>query len=430
MIGCAGRIEHASRLRENQTSAIDVAVIMNVDLIITELNVGGAEKALTRLAIGLTKRDHSVRVLSIGSEPKEEHHALVDQLRSAEIPIAFGDCDSARQFLQARRWLHKQFKRHPADIRQSFLFHANCLTAAAALGRVSSDSSGPVPLVGGIRVAEHRPLRCKLESIALKRMSHVVCVSEAVRSFSERDMRVSPDRLSVIPNGIEIDDRGHQARFEWSTIGLPSDSRVILFVGRLHPQKGLELLQQQITSIVASDPRTRLVLIGQGPLKSDLETWIQNLPDDRVRLLPFQTDLRPFYAACEVLVLPSHYEGMPNVILEAMAMEKAVVCSRIEGTAELFPPVPSAATQTAGIPEGISDVPQDSIDLQRRQYQTFERGDGDAMSARLLDLLRDDSLRESFGQANRRYVERFFTVETMVDRYETLYASLVRGVRQ
>ena len=359
-------------MRENQRPQSDVADSMRIDLVITELNVGGAEKALTRLACGLRQRGHETRVLSIGSRPRTPRDALVHRLESEGIPVEFGGFDSSAKLVSAIRWLIDQLRSRPADVCQTFLFHANCLGAYAA------QKAGVECTVGGIRVAEDRPLRCFVERCAARRMRHAVCVSDAVRSFAESRLAIPRDRLSVIANGTELIDLNRSVPFDWTNLGLSGDAKVILFVGRLHPQKGIELLQQQFSAILGRDGDRRLVIIGDGPLRDSIDSWIRRTDQTRIRLLPFQRDIAPFLLGSELLILPSHYEGMPNVVLEAMAASRAVVCSRVEGAAELFG----------------KHLPDDA----RYRLQTFPREDGMAMAHLVSNLFADDELRKKARQ--------------------------------
>ena len=369
---------------------------MRLDLLITELNVGGAEKMLTELAIGMHRRGHQVRVISIGSEPQAPRGRLVERLRDHHVRVLFGGFDHWSRFVSARQWLAKQFRVDPADVCQSFLFHANCL-ASLAQGRDNIRH-----FVAGIRVAERKRLRVAIERQRLRQARHVVCVSEQVRSFTTDCLSVDPHACSVIPNGVDPQVYQQADRADWSTLGWPGDSDVALFVGRLHPQKGLELIQQHFGGLLEKSDRRRLLIVGDGPLRSDLERWADECGPDRVRVLPWQRDVVPLMKASRFLVLPSHYEGMPNVVLEAMAAGLPVVCSRVEGSEELL---------------GDEATP-------RGRCQGFRVADGTAMSDLADSFFQDHELASRIGHANLRHVEQHFTIGQMVDRYERLYRSL------
>ena len=372
------------------------AASMRIDFVITELNVGGAEKALTEIALGLAQRDHAVRVLSIGSKPSPGRDGLVHRLAAENVEVEFGGFDHWTAFQRASSWLRASLRARRPDVCQTFLFHANCLGAAAA------HRAGVSRILGGLRVAESNWIRSMLERRAIAKMEKLVCVSTKVERFARTELRVPGDRCVVIPNGVDVSRYNQAQPYDWTQIEWPAESEVALFVGRLHPQKGLELIQEQATRLLDGKHR-RLLFVGDGPLRVDLQRWAEGF-GGRVRLLGFQPDPAPYLKASTMLLLPSHYEGMPNVVLEAMAAGLPVVCSRVEGSEELL--------------RGSSEDPID-----RQGYQGFEPGNSDQLARLAEQFFRDPDLRRVVGGANRNTVQRDFSIERMVDAYSELYES-------
>ncbi|MEM6470338.1 MAG: glycosyltransferase [Planctomycetota bacterium] len=376
---------------------------MRIALLITELEVGGAEKTLTELAVGLTHRGHAVRVLAIASPPATGRDGLVETMRGEKIELHFGGFDRASQAFSAKRWIETQHRQFAPDVSQTFLFHANTLGEAAAR-RV-----GVAVRVGGLRVAEPKPVRLWLEKRAIRGMSHLVCVSRDVKQFALDRLGARRDRCSVIPNGVKVDRFDEAAPVEWADFGWPTDCRVALFIGRFHPQKGLDLIRQQADSILQQDPSRRLLLIGDGPLRAELEAWsaqaaLRSSSDDKpIRVLPWQADVAPFLKSASLLLLPSRYEGMPNVVLEAMAAGLPVVCSRVEGASEL-----------------LGDDQEE-----RGKRQGFQRGNAIEMTEKANTILSDDALANRLGTSNRQFVASHYSYDSMIDAYESLYARLL-----
>jgi glycosyltransferase involved in cell wall biosynthesis len=364
-----------------------------IDFVITELFVGGAERCLTELALGMAQAGDAVRVFSLGSLPQGPQGLLVGRLESAGIPVASADADSPRQFPRACRQLRDWFAHSRPDISQSFLYHANVLSGFAASAAAVSVR------VAGLRVAEPKWWRCRIERAALRRVHSTVCVSRAVQRFAVDRLGCSDACSVVIPNGVDVSRFAAAAPLDWSAIGWPSDSIVSLFVGRLHPQKGIELLQQQIDTIAPAGSSRRLLLVGDGPLRVELARWADRVGAGRVRLLPWQADVAPLMRACRLLVLPSHYEGMPNVVLEAMAAARPVVCSRVEGSDELW-----------------SDAAAE---------QSFAAGDTAAMKQLLEAFLCDPDHSQRVGRANQARVQAEFSISAMVDAYRSHYRMLL-----
>lgn len=366
---------------------------MRIDFVITELYVGGAERCLTELATGLSGSGDQVRVFSIGSLPEGEQRALVDRMRASGIEVRSCDADSSHQFAGAYRTLCKWFRQSPPDLCQTFLFHAN------VLGTMAAKKAGVRTKIGGIRVAEDHLLRRPIERLVVSRMDHVVCVSDEVEQFARRRLGCSSGQTIVIPNCVDFSRFAAAAPARWSSIGWPDESKVVLFVGRLHPQKGIDLLQDQIDSIAPTDSDRRLLLVGDGPLRKRLQSWTKSIGRDRVRLLPWQSNVAPLIRACDLLVLPSRYEGMPNVVLEAMAAGRPVVCSDIEGSEQLF--------------------------RHARESQVFQTGDGEAMKNLVEQFLSNEALSEKIGKDNQARTRNDFSVAAMVDAYRGFYRTVL-----
>lgn len=366
---------------------------MRIDLVITELFVGGAERCLTQLAIGLQERGHAVRVAALGSLPEGQQAELVRRLDERKIAVESACCDRSRDLFRARRWLRNWLVRNPPDLVQSMLYHANVLTAWA------SRSAGVRPVVGGIRVAEHSPVRRLIERRAVARMDGVVCVSRSVERFAQAAFGSSLPTTRVIPNAIDLTEIDRQAAFAWSRIGWPDDSQVLLFVGRLHPQKGTDVLAAAVADLFHRFPEMRCCLVGEGPQRPALQRVADAIGTDRFQLVGWRSDALEMIRACRLLVLPSRYEGMPNVVLEAMASGKPVAVTLVEGVAELL----------------AHDAPE----------QTCQPNEPAALQRLIETLWTDLPTLERLGRQNRARAAQRHGVAAMVDQYESFYRSLV-----
>lgn len=367
---------------------------MRIDFVITELFPGGAERCLTELAIACHASGDDVRVFSIGSLPEGVAAVLLDRLTGAGIDIQTAGADSPLQFASASRTLGRWFAARPPEVCQTFLFHANVIGTLAA-------SRCDVPVrVGGLRVGEPKWLRCKIERFAARQMTSLVCVSGWLQTFASENLDIGPDRSVVIPNAVNVSRFADGDRFDWTSIGWPADSIVTLFVGRMHPQKGIDLLQAEIDAIAPDRTNKKLLLVGDGPLGSSIDTWIKDVGRDRVQRLAWQSDVAPLMRSARVLVLPSRYEGMPNVVMEAMAAGRAVVCGRVEGAAELL-----------------------GHDWDE---QSFDIGDHAAMADRIVHFLERPDVAEKSGGVNQQRMRNDFSVAAMVDAYRGLYRTLLR----
>jgi teichuronic acid biosynthesis glycosyltransferase TuaC len=169
---------------------------------------------------------------------------------------------------------------------------------------------------------------------ALPRASQVVAVSKALAD-EVCELGVARDRVTVVMNGVDSAlfyprDRA-AARAE---LGLPSDARIALYVGNLKPEKGVAELARAWPQVARHVPEAELVVVGGGPLADE----VRGKAGERARLTgPQPLDRIPLWmAACDVLVLPSHSEGTPNVALEALASGRRIVATAVGGTPDLI----------------------------------------------------------------------------------------------
>lgn len=366
---------------------------MKIDLLTTELRTGGAERCLTELALGLDAAGQRVRVMSLAPLPLPPRNGLVDRLLARGIDVQSCDVRRAREFVPALRKVRHWLAEGLPDVLQTFLYHAN-VTGAVAARRFPH-----LRVVAGVRVAQPHFGRTLLESRLSRRFAGIVSVSHSVEAFVRRRWRpASKTRLITIPNGIS------EATFEpcepinWSEWGLADSGPLVLFLGRLHRQKGLDLLLDVAPTLWQLYPELRLAIVGEGPLEKQVQRTIARLPSGRAARLPWQADVAPLYAGADVVILPSRYEGMPNVVLEAMAAERCVVAADVEGVAELLGP-------NAG-------------------PQSFPPGDRGSMVQRLDGLLRGGQMTE-LAKSNRERALGSFSVAAMVDRYGQFYCDLL-----
>jgi glycosyltransferase involved in cell wall biosynthesis len=361
-----------------------------VALVITDLDVGGAERALVALATGLDRSRWAPAVIALGSEGR-----LAAPLLTAGVPVTCLAADGHRPDRAVAR-LIGAMRRHRPCLVQSFMFHAN------VAARLAAPWAGGPWVVGGLRVAERRKTwHLTLDRLTTRLGTGSVCVSMGVYRFSRDVARLDPDRLVVIPNGIELSPFDRAEPLPREAIGVPEWAHMALFIGRLAEQKGLPILLDAAGRVAAARPEWHLVLVGDGPDRDRLRELAGSDPalTGRVHWLGPRDDVPALLKAADLLVLPSLWEGMPNVILEAMAARRAVVATAVEGTDELVLP-----GQTGWL------VPPN---------------DPRALAGALLDAASDPALLRHYGEAGRSRVESHFTLRNVVDAYDRLWAGIL-----
>jgi len=361
-----------------------------VALVITELDVGGAEKALASLAAGLDRRRWEPRVFALGPEGP-----MAAPVRAAGVAVECLGVDPRRP-LRAVARLAAAMRRHRPRLVQSFLFHAN------VAARLAAPMAGGPWVVGGLRVAEReKRWHLRLDRLTASLGVGSVCVSEGVRRFSREAGGWPDDRLTVIPNAVDVAPFDRAEAAPRGPLGVPPGAFLALFVGRLHAQKGLPLLLDAAERVAADRPGWHLALAGAGPERDRLLGSLAARPGlaERVHLLGPRRDVPALLKAADVVVLPSLWEGMPNVVLEAMAARRAVVATAVEGSEDLVIP-----GETGWL------VPP---------------GDPEALAAALREAADDPARLRLMGDAARTRVEAHFSPARTVRAYEQLWAGLL-----
>lgn len=204
---------------------------------------------------------------------------------------------------------------------------------------------------------------------------------------------VPPERIVRIPNGVDVPDVSVDPT---SSQGPPR----LVYVGRLHPQKRLDLLLAALADTLvasASDPPV-LDIVGDGPLRADLVAQARELGlQERVVFHGQQTDAAAFMAGADVFVLPSAAEGLSNALLEAMAIGLPVVASDIEGNVDVL-------SRGGGI--------------------LFPSGDSGGLAEAIDRLLSDPDLRMTLGDDARRVVREHYSIDEVALRYGVMYREL------
>jgi len=361
-----------------------------VALAITDLDVGGAERALVALATGLDRRRWRPSVVALGGEG-----ALAGPLRAAGIEVACLGVDPRRP-IRAVRALAGALRRSGPELIQSFLFHAN------VAARLAGPIAGRPWVVGGLRVAERqRRWHLALDRLTIGLATGSVCVSEGVRRFSVAEGRLDPARLVVIPNGVDPAPFDRAEAVDRRSIGVPAGAVLTLSVGRLDPQKGLDVLLEAASTVALARPDWHLALAGDGPDRDLLKARAAGLANlgGRVHWLGRRDDVPALLQAADLLVLPSLWEGMPNAVLEAMAARRAVVASAVEGTEDLVIP--------------------------GRTGWLVPPGDPAPLAAALLEAAADPTRRARFGEAARARIGAEFTPGRVVEAYDRLWAGVL-----
>lgn len=172
----------------------------------------------------------------------------------------------------------------------------------------------------------------------LRRFPRVIAVSSEIKQQLQQ-RRAAPDRITVLLNGIDPEAfRRHETRCRptRTALGFADDEIVIGAVGRLERQKRFDVLLHALAALLPTRPALRLAIAGDGSLRDDLEALASQLGiSGRCRWLGHRHDIGNLHHAFDLFVQSSEYEGTPNAVLEAMAMETPIIATDVGGTREL-----------------------------------------------------------------------------------------------
>jgi glycosyltransferase involved in cell wall biosynthesis len=240
-----------------------------------------------------------------------------------------------------------------------------------------------------------------LDRLTLPRYEKIACVSPDLLETCRKN-GVREDRSFLIENAIDTKQfRRRQTRVEAKRkLGLPESQMLIGAVGRLSPEKGFDRLIGVVKALHSKGIRPRLAIIGDGGQRDQLQSMIdQHGLSDYVQLAGFQKNPTQWYEAMDVFVLSSLREGLPNVVLEAMALETPVVTTAVAGVPRLI------ENDVSGI---VVPIANDS-----------------ALEVAIAKTLVDDELRKRLADAGRKVIESRYGFKARMRKVADLYRSLL-----
>lgn len=247
----------------------------------------------------------------------------------------------------------------------------------------------------------------QLDRLSLRSASRVVTVCSAFRADLEK-CGVAPDRIIIRHNSVKpflppVEDRVRELR---RSLGILPGTKVILSIGRLSREKGQSDLVKAFSFVYRnhSDAKLLLILVGTGPEYQSLKNMAENLNlADSVLFPGHQADVSPFYTIADVVVLPSHTEGSPNVLLEAMAAG-----------------LPIVSTAVGGVPEIVTS---------EKEALLVEKNDPISLARAIERLVGDEALRKRISSAARTTVSAYSPEEYFESIFSLYRNCMLEDVR-
>ena len=232
-------------------------------------------------------------------------------------------------------------------------------------------------------------------------VDRIICVSEGVRA-TFRQAGVPAHRLRVVRNGISPRRATPDPASVRAALGLPPDTLVVLTVARFYPQKGHRYLAAAAPAIVAQVPNVHFLWVGEGEHADELRRQVHALRlAERISFLGLRNDVPDLMAAADLFVLPSVFEGLPLVVLEAIAAGLPVVGTRVCGTSEL-------------IDDGVTG-------------RLVDAGDAAALASAVSEALTQPSLRAAWARAAQQRCAEEGSAARMARETAAVYEELFDG---
>ncbi len=339
--------------------------------------ISGSERHLLTLLPALAA--HGIEPVFLGlDDPASEPQPFYDQLEADSVRLACPrDVDPAL----ARR-VRRELQRLRPDVVHTHLVHADVY---GALG------TGRTPLVS----TKHNDDRFRLgpfryvERGLARRAARVIAITDALRRFCVDRVGLPAAKVEVVHYGLDALPQ------PWSQeVGeppIPTGSRVLLCVGRLVEQKGVDVAVDALERVRKRIPEAVLVVLGEGPERARLES----LAGEGVYLPGRVGDVASWYERAEILVHPARWEGFGLALLEAMLAARPVVASRVSSAPEI-------------VVDGETGV-------------LVEPDDPDALGTAILSLLGDRERAATMGAAGQARARDEFSVARMVEKTAAIY---------
>ena len=359
------------------------------------LEFGGSEKKVVKIANALADEGHDVGFAYLNKP--DPLRPIID----SRISVTYLDRHGKFSITSLRKLTRLIKVRYTKIVTVNFY---PLLYAVPAAKFLVGGNSEVISLINTTEFVDKEWIFGRFYAPFIKRCDKIIFGCEAQKSLWISRYRIPADRSYSIYNGVDSEYFSEASvpisvLYLRETLGIPQEAIVIGSIGRLAPEKHFELLIDAVANLVDAGKNVYLLLVGSGEQKSQLEhAALRRGIEKRVCFAGVMDDVRPAIAAMDVFVLPSRaVETFSNAALEAMAMQRPVVLSRIGGAAEM-----------------INDTENGLL---------FEIGDIGKLTELLTQLHDSEEYRATLGQAARRTILERFGFTKMIDAYKQVIFS-------
>jgi len=350
--------------------------------VIGTLEIGGAEKQLLKLIRDINRERFIPVVVALRGGVMREDFEKV-----AKVIIA-GKKWKIDPLLLIR--IISILKKEKPDILHTFMFTSN------TWGRIAGIVARVPVIIASERCVDiwKRWYHRFIDRSLLKFTYKVICNSVAVKRFYQETERMPENKLSVIYNGVDLEEF---QKVDAGKIEIKKKNGLVGAGGRFTEQKGFINLLMAVPEVLKIFMDTEFVLVGDGPLRKSFEDFVKKHNIIRnVIFTGYRKDILSILSLCDIIVVPSLFEGMPNIVLEAMALKKPVIGTDIPEIAEL-------------------------IEDGKNGFLVPVKDNVKEIAEKIILLLKNPEMRKDMGEKGYNLIKTQFSLEKMVKGYENIY---------
>lgn len=361
----------------------------------TRYGIGGVERLLLEMSDKYQVEDFDVAYCNLFCD-EEGEGKFPTAIRQKGLDYIEISGKRVRDLPSMVRNLRKILEHRQIDVLHLHMLQA---TIVGGLAQTGTRTSTVVTKHYTDGLSRHAAWIKKLDHWSTKRAKCIVAISDYVRQDLIR-IGFEPNKIKIVHNGTDVAEFDRRASTEKRKNSAPLGGKFVIgSVGSLTERKGHSFLIDAMPRILERIPNAHLMIVGEGPVKSELVRMVERLDlVDQVTLAGFRENVALFLSEIDLYVHPSIHEPFGISILEAMTARKCVVASNVEGVPEI-------------VLDGLTGV-------------LVPPGDSDVLAETIVSLFQQNDQRLEMGEAGRRRVEEHFTIDRVVDEYQAVYRSL------
>ena len=359
--------------------------------VIGTLKVGGAEKQLYYLVKNLDKNKFSPTIIALRGGILEPDFKKICKLKIIGKKFKIDPFSFLKLIFIIRE--------EKTDILHTYMFTANTWGRLAGI-----ICKIPVKIVSERSVdLWKKNYHFLIDKILGKFTDKIICVSEEVRNHYLKKTKLPSDKFIVIENGVDLQEieKIKEKKEIKEEFGIQNDDFVILTGGRLCKEKSIDFFLSIVPELKKQITNLKILIAGEGEEKENLLNITKYLKlEDNVIFTGYRRDILSIIKISDLVVLTSKWEGMPNLILEGMALKKAVISTNVGGCKEII---------------------QNNVNGFLIEY-----GDKKHLIEKILFLYKNSGEREKMGESGYKIVKEKFDLIVKIKEYEKIYSSFDR----